>query len=108
MTPVQHAVGAALTGDPAKTRRPRAGRQCWILAYAWLETRLAGRTRHGRTLYAGRLRGRPRCSMRTGRSRFRHPAPAARPRARLLARPSFARAVEEARPYRHPPRSRSD
>ena len=45
MTPVQLAVGAALTGDPAKTEEGRAfAGEKLDLAYAWLETNLAGRT----------------------------------------------------------------
>ena len=44
---------------------------------------------------------RPRCSMPTGRIRSAATLPTLRAyRARLLARPSFARAVDEARPYR--------
>lgn len=45
MTPVQHAVGAALSGDAAKTEEGRAFAGDKLdLAYAWLETRLAGKT----------------------------------------------------------------
>ena len=45
MSPVQHAVGAALTGDPARREEGLAfAREKLELAYAWLEGRLAGRT----------------------------------------------------------------
>ena len=72
-------------------------------AYAWLETRLAGRT-----WAAGETFSMADCA--AGPSLFYadwvHPIGEAFPtvrayRARLLARPSFARAVEEGRKYRH-------
>lgn len=104
MTPVQHAVGAALSGDAAKTEEGRAFAGDKLdLAYAWLETRLAGKT-----WAAGDHFTLADCAAAPSLfyADWTQPIPAALPllrayRARLLARPSFARAVEEARPYRH-------
>ena len=104
MTPVQHAVGAALTGDPAKTLEGLefAGEKL-DLAYAWLEAHLAGKT-----WAAGEHFSLADCAAAPSLfyANWTQPIPATLPllrayRARLLARPSFARAVEEARPYRH-------
>ncbi|MDN2694968.1 glutathione S-transferase family protein [Janthinobacterium sp. SUN073] len=104
MAPIQHAVGAALSGDAAKAREGRAfAAEKLDLAYAWLETRLAGKT------WAAGV-GFTLADCAAAPSLFyadwTQPIPATLPllrayRARLLARPSFARAVEEARPYRH-------
>ncbi len=45
MSPVQHAVGAALTGDPVKRQDGLVfAKEKLELAYAWLETQLVGRT----------------------------------------------------------------
>ena len=104
MTPVQHAVGAALTGDPEKTREGRAfAGEKLDLAYAWLEAHLAGKT-----WAAGEHFSLADCAAAPSLfyADWTQPIPATLPllrayRARLLARPSFARAVEEARPYRH-------
>ena len=104
MTPVQHAVGAALSGAPEKTEEGRAFAGDKLdLAYAWLETRLAGKT-----WAAGDRFTLADCAAAPSLfyADWTQPIPAALPllrayRARLLARPSFARAVEEARPYRH-------
>lgn len=104
MTPVQHAVGAALTGAPAKTEEGRAFAANKLdLAYAWLETRLAGKT-----WAAGDHFSLADCAAAPSLfyADWTQPIPATLPllrayRARLLARPSFARAVDEARPYRH-------
>ena len=94
MAPVQHAVNAALTGDPAK----RVDGVAWAAdklekAYAWLEGEWARRT-----WAAGDGFTMADCAA--------HPIAASYPllrayRARLLARPSFAQAVEGGRPYRH-------
>ena len=104
MTPVQLAVGAALTGDPAKTEEGRAfAGEKLDLAYAWLETNLAGRTwAAGEDFTLADCAAAPSLFY----ADWTQPIPATLPllrayRARLLARPSFARAVEEARPYRH-------
>ena len=104
MTPVQHAVGAALSGNAAKTEEGRAFAGDKLdLAYAWLETHLAGKT-----WAAGDHFTLADCAAAPSLfyADWTQPIPAALPllrayRARLLARPSFARAVEEARPYRH-------
>ncbi|MCC7645900.1 MULTISPECIES: glutathione S-transferase family protein [unclassified Janthinobacterium] len=103
MTPVQHAVGAALSGDAAKTEEGRAFAGDKLnLACAWLETRLAGKT-----WAAGDRFTLADCAAAPSLfyADWTQPIPAAPPllrayRARLLARPSFARAVDEARPYR--------
>ena len=104
MTPVQHAVNAALSGDGAQTLAGRAfAAEKLDLAYAWLETHLAGRT-----WAAGEHFSLADCAAAPALfyADWTQPIPATLPllrayRARLLARPSFARAVEEARPYRH-------
>lgn len=103
MSPVQHAVGAALGGDPAKREDGlRFASQKLDLAYAWLEQHL-----DGKTWAAGDAFTLADCA--AGPSLFyadwTHPIAAAFPRlrayrGRLLARPSFHRAVEEAREYR--------
>ena len=104
MAPVQHAVNAALTGDATK----RAEGVAWAankleLAYAWMEGKLAGRTAasDGEFTLAD-------CAAAPALfyADWTHPIADAFPllrayRARLLARPSFARAVEGERPYRH-------
>ncbi|MBK7717759.1 MAG: glutathione S-transferase family protein [Giesbergeria sp.] len=104
MAPVQHAVNAALTGDATK----RAEGVAWAankleLAYAWMEGKLAGRTAasDGEFTLAD-------CAAAPALfyADWTHPIADAFPllrayRARLLARPSFARAVEGGRPYRH-------
>jgi len=103
MSPVQHAVGGALSGDPDKRREGvahAAEKLEW--AYAWLEQRLAGRT-----WAAGDEFSLADCAAAPSLfyADWVHPISADYPvlrayRSRLLARPSFARAVEEARPYR--------
>jgi glutathione S-transferase len=103
MSPVQHAVGGALSGDPDKRRDGLAHaveKLDW--AYAWLEQRLAGRTwAAGEDFTLADCAAAPALFY----ADWTHPIPADYPvlrayRARLLARPSFARAVDEARPYR--------
>ena len=103
MTPVQQAVGGALTGDPAKRADALASATEKLdLAYAWLEERLAGKT-----WAAGDAFTLADCAAAPSLfyADWTHPIAAGYPvlrayRARLLARPSFARAVDEARPYR--------
>ncbi|KAB8066466.1 glutathione S-transferase family protein [Janthinobacterium violaceinigrum] len=104
MAPVQHAVGAALTGDPVKAREGRAhAGEKLDLAYAWLENHLAGKTwATGEHFTLADCAAAPSLFY----ADWTQPIPATLPllrayRARLLARPSFARAVEEARLYRH-------
>ena len=104
MAPVQHAVNAALTGDLAK----RVDGVAWAAdklekAYAWLEGEWARRTwaaDDGFTMAD--------CAAAPALfyADWTHPIAASYPllrayRARLLARPSFAQAVEGGRPYRH-------
>lgn len=104
MSPVQEAVAAALTGDAA---RRKAGLDLAVekleRAYAWLEGELAGRT-----WAAGPAFTLADCA--AGPSLFyadwTHPIAATYRtlrayRSRLLARPSFARAIDAARPFRH-------
>jgi glutathione S-transferase len=103
MSPVQHAVGGALTGDPAKRADALASTTEKLdLAYAWLDEHLAGKT-----WAAGDAFTLADCAAAPSLfyADWTHPIPAGYPvlrayRARLLERPSFARAVEEARPYR--------
>lgn len=104
MSPVQHAVGAAITGDPVKRAEGMVFAQEKLeLAYAWLEQELAGRNwATGAEFTLADCAAAPSLFY----ADWTVPIPAAYPalrayRARLLARPSFARAVEEARPYRH-------
>jgi glutathione S-transferase len=103
MSPVQHAVGGAMSGDPAKRRDAlahAAEKLDW--AYAWLEQRLAGRTwAAGEDFTLADCAAAPSLFY----ADWTHPIPVAFTklrayRARLLGRPSFARAVDEARPYR--------
>lgn len=104
MAPVQHAVNAALTGDAVK----RTEGVAWAankleLAYAWMEGKLAGRTAAGDGEFTlADCAAAPALFY----ADWTHPIADAFPllrayRARLLARPSFARAVEGGRPYRH-------
>ncbi|MBZ2209870.1 glutathione S-transferase family protein [Massilia soli] len=104
MSPVQHAVGAAITGDPVKRAEGMVFAQEKLeLAYAWLEHELAGRNwATGGEFTLADCAAAPSLFY----ADWTVPIPDAYPvlrayRARLLARPSFARAVEEARPYRH-------
>jgi glutathione S-transferase len=107
MTPVQHAVSGALSGDPDKRRdglAHAAEKLEW--AYAWLENRLEKRLA-GTTWAAGDDFTLADCAAAPSLfyADWTHPISASHPllrayRGRLLARPSFARAVEEARAYR--------
>lgn len=103
MSPVQAAVGGALSGDPAKREEGLASAADKLeLAYAWLEQALAGKTwAAGATFTLADCAAAPALFY----ADWTHPISAKYPvlqayRARLLARPSFARAVDEARPYR--------
>jgi glutathione S-transferase len=103
MSMVQHAVNGALTGIAAKRADALAtATEKLELAYAWLEGHLAGRV-----WAAGAHFSLADCAAALALfyADWTHPIAAAYPvlrayRARLLARPSFARAVDEARPYR--------
>ncbi|MCC2974515.1 glutathione S-transferase family protein [Massilia sp. IC2-476] len=104
MDPVQQAVAGALTGDPAKREDAvLLARERLERAYAWLEGELAGRT-----WAADESFSLADCAAAPSLfyADWTHPIGADYPivtayRARLLARPSFARAVDEARRFRH-------
>ncbi len=104
MAPVQHAVNAALTGNADR----RAEGLAWAAgkletAYAWLEGEWAGRTWAALDRFTlADCAAAPALFY----ADWTHPIAADYPqlrayRARLLAHPSFARAVEGGRPYRH-------
>ena len=103
MNMVQHAVNGALTGDAAKRADAVAtATEKLELAYGWLENCLAGRT-----WAAGDGFSLADCAAAPALfyADWTHPIAERYPtlrayRARLLARPSFARAVDEARQYR--------
>lgn len=103
MSPIQHAVGAALTGDPVRREEGRSFcREKLELAYAWLEGQLSGRTwAAGADFTMAECAAAPSLFYADWTHRISDAFPMLRAyRARLLARPSFARAVDEARPYR--------
>jgi glutathione S-transferase len=103
MSPVQHAVAGALTGDQVKRQEGLAfAEQKLELAYAWLEERLADTTwAAGADFTLADCAAAPSLFYADWTHRIREPFPVLRAyRARLLARPSFARAVEEARWFR--------
>ena len=100
---MQHAVGNALSGDPAKRQEGLAlAAEKLELAYAWINGRLATRTwAAGEDFTLADCAAAPALFY----ADWTHPISDDHPhlrayRARLLARPSFARAVDEARPYR--------
>jgi glutathione S-transferase len=103
MDAAQHAVSGALTGDAVKRKDGLALAVSKLdLAYAWLEGHLAGRAwAAGPDFTMADCAAAPALFY----ADWTHPIGAAFPvlrayRARLLARPSFARAVDEARPFR--------
>ncbi|WP_296660756.1 glutathione S-transferase family protein [Paraburkholderia sp.] len=103
MTPMQRAVDGALTGDPARREEGLAfAAKKLDLAYTWLEGQLAGREwAAGTDFTLADCAASPALFY----ADWTYPIPVTLPvlrayRARLLARPSFARAVEEARPFR--------
>ncbi len=103
MSPVQHAVAGALTGDADKARDALAhARDKLELAYAWAEIQLSGRTwACGEAFTLADCAAAPSLFYADWVHRIGQAYPLLHAyRARLLARPSFARAVEEARPYR--------
>jgi glutathione S-transferase len=103
MNPLQQAVSGALTGDPVKRQDglTLAGQKLEV-AYAWLEGRLAGRTwAAGAEFTLADCAAAPSLFYADWTHRISDAFPLVRAyRARLLARPSFARAVEEARWFR--------
>lgn len=104
MAPVQAAVDAALTGDVSQATHFRA-RATGLLerAYKWLDTHLADKTwAAGSTFSLADCAAAPALFY----ADWTCPIPSECPRviayrARLLERPSYARALQEARPYRH-------
>jgi len=104
MNMMQVAVDGALTGDPTKRRDGLAIAEKKLdVAYAWLETHLAD----GRTWAAGEDFTLADCAAAPSLfyADWTYRIPETRPRVRayrgrLLARPSFARAVDGGRPYR--------
>ena len=103
MSPVQHAVGGALTGDPVKRTEGLAfAVEKLELAYAWLEGQLASKTwAAGADFTLADCAAAPSLFYADWTHRISEAFPVLRAyRARLLARPSFARAVEEARWFR--------
>lgn len=103
MSVVQRAVDGALSGDPVKRREGLAFAENKLeLAYAWLEGHLEGKTwAAGADFTLADCAAAPSLFYADWTHRIAERFPALRAyRARLLARPSFARAVEEARPFR--------
>lgn len=103
MSPVQHAVGAALTGDSVKRKEGLAFAENKLeLAYAWLEGQLANKTwASGEDFTLADCAGAPSLFYADWTHQISAAFPVLRAyRTRLLARPSFAQAVEEARPFR--------
>lgn len=104
MTAMQKPVFEALRTDGTRKDETMAqARQALDLAYGWLEQRL-----QGRTWAAGDRLSLADCAAAPSLfyADWVHPIAAAFPtlrayRSRLLAWPAFARAVNEARPYRH-------
>jgi glutathione S-transferase len=103
MTPVQHAVNGALSGDPDKRKDGLAfAAEKLDLAYAWLEQQLAGRIwAAGEGFTLADCAAAPSLFYADWTHSISTACPLLRAyRARLLARPSFARAVDEARAFR--------
>ena len=103
MNMVQHAVNGALTGDAAKRADAVAtATEKLELAYEWLEGYLAGRTwAAGDAFSLADCAAAPALFYADWTHAIGPHYPTLRAyRARLLARPSFARAVDEARSYR--------
>jgi glutathione S-transferase len=100
---VQHAVAGALTGDPVKRQESLALAEKKLeLAYAWLERQLDGRTwAAGEDFTLADCAAAPALFYADWTHRISEAFPVLRAyRARLLGRPSFARAVDEARYFR--------
>jgi glutathione S-transferase len=103
MSHVQNAVGGALTGDPVKRQEGLAlAAEKLELAYAWLEGHLAGNTwAAGSDFTLADCAAAPALFYADWTHRIAETFTVLRGyRSRLLARPSFARAVEEARYFR--------
>jgi glutathione S-transferase len=103
MSATQLAVEGALTGDPVKRKDGLAlAVQRLELAYAWLEGHLKGKTwATGAEYSLADCAASPSLFYADWTQRISEAYPVLREyRARLLARPSFARAVDEARYFR--------
>ena len=103
MDAAQHAVDGALTGDAVKRREGLAlAKEKLERAYAWLEGQLSGRTwATGAAFTLADCAAAPSLFYADWTHQIPEACPVLRAyRERLLARPSFARAVEEARPFR--------
>lgn len=104
MDAAQHAVNGAISGDPVKQKDGLAlSKEKLDRAYGWLDQDLKGRTwAAGDTFTMADCAAAPSLFY----ADWVHEIPGGLKtlrayRERLLARPSFARAVEEARPFRH-------
>jgi glutathione S-transferase len=103
MNAAQHAVDGALSGDAVKRKDGQAlAEEKLERAYAWLEGELVGRTwAAGEAFTLADCAAAPSLFYADWTHRIADAYPTLRAyRARLLGRPSFARAVEEARPFR--------
>jgi glutathione S-transferase len=103
MNAAQHAVDGAITGVAAKREEGLAlSAKKLDLAYAWLEGQLAGKTwAAGADFTMADCAAAPSLFYADWVHQISEAFPALRAyRTRLLARPSFARAVEDARPFR--------
>lgn len=103
MSPMQQAVSGALTGDATKRQDGLAAAvEKLERAYGWLEGQLADRPwAAGEDFTLADCAAAPSLFYADWTHRISDAYPVLRAyRARLLARPSFARAVDEARPYR--------
>jgi glutathione S-transferase len=104
MSPMQAAVQAALTGDPARRAEglARAAERLEV-AYAWVEQGLAGRTwAAGEAFTLADCAAAPSLFYADWTHRIGEAYPRLRAyRARLLARPTMGRAVDGGRPFRH-------
>lgn len=103
MSAVQAAVAELLRADPSRMDEAMAkARDALGTAYAWLETRLSGRQwAAGDGFTMADCAAAPALFYADWVHAIGDACPGLRAyRARLLARPSFARAVEEGRPYR--------
>jgi glutathione S-transferase len=103
MNMMQLAVDGALTGDPTKRKDGHdAAIEKLERAYAWLDAELAGRTwATGSDFTMADCAAAPSLFYADWVHRIPESYPTLRAyRTRLLARPSFARCVDDARPFR--------
>jgi glutathione S-transferase len=103
MTPMQKPVAEALRADPTRQHETLTKvRQDLTTAYAWLEERLSNRTwAAGENFTMADCAAAPSLFYADWVHQIGPDFPQLRNyRSRLLRRPSFARAIEEARPYR--------